>query len=634
MLCSYIVTTTADTGEGSLRSAIDSINQKNTNIVEFQIPCKYAQGKRYLIQVYSPLPAIKYPIKINGINSDGRKIVLVGQNVSTCFSLIDQAHCSIISHFIYKDFAVDICLNSVNNVSIKYSRFSATAINQSSIVGTSIENFTASYNTFTTTTTDTNGIFLTNPTGKICIKNNKFTGFSDATSPSFGNGIYILLNNNSTVDTLKVSNSKFNNFSNVGEGLGGNGILIDFEDTGGKIDKCIVDGCSFKNMTPYDTGIFAYLNAANSKINDLIVSNCSLRGFNTPGSSGILAYLGAPNTRINNYIISKSILENFSNGSFGAWVYLADPAAKVKNFIISETEFNNFSGGFAETFDIWALVYEGTINNFIVSDCLFDGLSNIDANATFAILAETDTESATIKNIDVSNNKFKDLSSSPAFVANPSGSIIKTNVSECLFEGISGVDGAAIILAPLGGSQESTNISGCSFNKISNSGIGVWINSLLPGSIFNKVNISDNTFTEISGASQGISTNLSVATVTISDLNITKNTFTGIEDTSNAILLPTAVGIISNMNISGNTFDGPKATQVGYAVTINVGAGDTTCLNFKHNEADPKKNPTPYQFINSGGIFNLTQGSDSSKNIGQIGIGTGVNPPGSCACTS
>ena len=82
---SFVVTTTADSGPGSLRQAILDSNAATgaTNTIDFDIPGRGVQP----IDLASPLPPITSPVSIDGTSQPGYAgtplITLVAQNAST-----------------------------------------------------------------------------------------------------------------------------------------------------------------------------------------------------------------------------------------------------------------------------------------------------------------------------------------------------------------------------------------------------------------------------------------------------------------------------------------------------------------------------------------------------------------------
>lgn len=651
----YTVTTTADSGTGSLRNIINCINDRKSchiSTIKFNIPSSFSTIINgvlyYTIQPGvstsgSSLPTICYPVDIEGINCDSGIINLDGSfativNISSvgvpiALTLIGRnASRSTINYVYFTNFGVDIYLDDVKNTKINYNSLSTPTINQSSIIGNCIHNLNVTNNTFITTvadsvTTDTNGIFLTNPTGKIKIKNNTFVGFSDVTSLSNGNGIYILLNNGCKLNTLKISGNVFSDFSNPAGEFGGSGILVDFEVKGGIIDKYISTGNTFSNVSIFSAGMFTYINATNSAIKKYIISNCYFSDFNY-GATAVYEAISAANCKINNFNVSACTFNNFSNGSSGILNGLGASGALVNKFVLTQNIFNNFSisSDYGYTVGIRALVNEGTINYFIVSDCTFNTFNNL----AQVILAETNSPNAIITNFDVLDSNFNDLDTSDGVLINPAGPIVNTNILGCLFNNVSNVGSAAVALIVLGGSQEIFNVSKCTFNNISNSSGGIVMYSYIPGTTVNNMNILENKFNIISNNSQAIATNFSSAPATINNLDILKNTFKDIIDTSNAVLLNTTGGVISNINESYNIFSGANATATGWATSINVGVGDSTCLNFKNNKAVPSAQ-VPYNFVNSGGTFNKTAGSDNSTNIGQFSLSGVIGTCSPCA---
>ena len=709
----YAVTTTADHGHGSLRQVIEIINQNKSceiSTIFFDIPSKC----EHVIYIKSSLPSIQYPVEFKGeIELNGKFANSVG------LTLADNASCSIISGIKFRQFQTDIGLNNVGCVQINCNDFSSSFMNQSSIVGNSVSNLSVTYNKFKPTATDSNGISLTNPSGAITFENNVFEGFSDTTSASNGNAIYVLLNNGQTLDTLNVVCNKFDNISNPFAGQGGNGVFVDFEGSGGILTNFNVGSNVFTNISGTLSNIFLGGNGIliNSNASGSEITNFKLIKNNfdtvTAGANAVVVVLNATNTSISEIISVNNIFNNFDEESdevfvcafllglnaSGAYIgtfkdscstytnflngaqaiipYLIVDDCSIDNIIVDGSKFNNFTSGtiavylvlagdntvsnlnifnctfdnfnlttslYSETFGIYAYVL-GTLTNYNVTNCKFTNFSGLgvgDVSLNFAILAETGDQGQTtltsIDNFKVDKCSFKNFSNGLAIATNADiGTIANTCVSKCKFDTTSSpiVPGSTgfIAFVPSGGNQTNTTVTECEFNNISSTSNAIEIFSFSPASVFDKVVMSKNTFKNITGTSQGIISDLISGPLTINNWDITDNKFIDIADISNGILIPTTGGVISNMNVSYNEFTGPNATTDGYAASITIDAGDTTCLKFTNNKANPKCSPIPYVLTNTnaGGIFNLTKGSDSSTNIGKISLVGSIGNPGSCS---
>jgi hypothetical protein len=475
-----------------------------------------------------------------------------------------------------------------------------------------------------------------------------FTNITGTLSNIFlgGNGILI----NSNASGSKITNFKLikNNFDTVTSGA--NAVVVVLNGTNTSISEVISIKNIFKNFDEGSDAAFTSafvlgLNASGAYIGTF-KDSCSTYTNFLNGAQAIIPYLIVDDCSIDNIIVNGSKFNNFTSGTIAVYLVLAGDNT-VSNLKVSNCTFNDFSlttPEYFESFGVYAYTV-GTLTNFDVTNCKFNNFSGLgvgDVSLNFAVLAETgnngQTNPTSITNFNVDKCSFKNFSNSVAISTNADiGDIVNARISKCKFDTISSpiVPGVGFIaFVPLGGDQTNTTVIECEFDNISATSNAITINSLTSGSVFDKVVMSKNTFKNITGDSQGILSVLTGAPVTINNWDMTDNKFVNISDTSNGILLPTTGGIISNMNVSNNEFTGPNATTDGYAVSITIDAGDTTCLKFTNNKANPKCNPIPYVFTNKnvGGVFNLTKGSDSSTNVGQIQIVGTVGPVGSCSC--
>ena len=442
-------------------------------------------------------------------------------------------------------------------------------LNQNGIVGTSISNLDVDRNIFATTATDTNGIFLSNPTGTVNVSDCTFDGFSDVTSAANGNGIYALLDNGDTLDTLSVSGSSFTNINNPAIGYGGNGIFVDFESGSGTLTNLNISESTFSNFSDATAGVFAHLNASGSTLTNLNVAGSTFSNFADSSnlSFGVVARLFAPGASITNFNVTRSSFSDMNDGCFGA---LASVAA------------------------------DGILTNYSVSDSIFSRFSGSSNNHGGAV-AEADS----------------------------GGTIVNASVTGCIFSDISGPTsfGSVFVLFGAGASIENGSISGCTYNNMSDFSSGALVFGI--GGTLNNCSVSDCAFNNMSSGSTGVATAIFVPS-TITDLSVLDNNFSNIGDTSVGVYLSTSVGTIPTMDVNGNTFTDNLATNNGYGAVIDVSNG-TACLKFTNNTATPASTPDPYLFTQSGvGTFNRTTGSDSSTNTGTIDIVGTVGAPGSC----
>jgi hypothetical protein len=117
---------------------------------------------------------------------------------------------------------------------------------------------------------------------------------------------------------------------------------------------------------------------------------------------------------------------------------------------------------------------------------------------------------------------------------------------------------------------------------------------------------------------------------TITEGSISASTFRDIGSGSRGIDYD-SIASSQSLQITNNLFTG-TSSSTGYAASVNVTVG-SLCLEFTGNQASPASNPSPYQFVRSGGVFNRTAGSDSSTNIGEIATSGTIGDPGSCSAS-
>lgn len=141
------------------------------------------------------------------------------------------------------------------------------------------------------------------------------------------------------------------------------------------------------------------------------------------------------------------------------------------------------------------------------------------------------------------------------------------------------------------------------------------------------LNLSNSIFVDLNAGSAGIF-NFANAAV-IRDLRISNCAFSDIDDTCNGIVYHKAEASSSSIQINNNAFSGSSVTA-GYGVDITVASG-SLCLEFTENSATPANTPAPYVFSQTGGVFNRTNGSDETTNIGQISTSGTIGNSGSCS---
>lgn len=223
----------------------------------------------------------------------------------------------------------------MNNNTI--SGFHIMANNGNGLSGTHVHNLIAYQNTFVTNVSDTNGIFLLNPSGQVLIGNDSFSQFFDQNTFFYGNGIYIELDSGNTLDSLTVMGSMFDNIQDPGFS-GGSGIRLNL--FGGNINRFDVLKSTFTSISEFGAGIFASI-ASGAVIADLNVLNSTFSNFSGL-ASGINTALSGTGT-ITNFNVSNSTFEGFSS-SRGFNIQVTGNST-ISNFNISNNDFNYLSDG-------------------------------------------------------------------------------------------------------------------------------------------------------------------------------------------------------------------------------------------------------------------------------------------------
>ena len=278
--------------------------------------------------------------------------------------------------------------------------FIFNTVDQSGIVGTGINNLTAIQNTFIvpTTVTDTNGIFLTNPTGVVNVGTSIFSNMSDKTSFFNGNGVLVLLNNGSTFDTLNVFGSTFTNITEPSDQLGGNGILLYFEGTGSTLNNWITSGNTFSNISNIGSGVGTVIGGSGNTLNNWIILENTFSYINN-AAYGVYSRNNADNT-VANWVISNNIVSNLENNGFGFYSENFTNSV-IDNWIISDNTFTNI----INSLGILVQMESSTFANWCISGNTF---SNISGNS-MAIIPQFFSPNA-IPNWSIINNTFSNIS--------------------------------------------------------------------------------------------------------------------------------------------------------------------------------------------------------------------------------
>jgi len=256
---------------------------------------------------------------------------------------------------------------------------------ENGIAGTGISNLLADRNTFTTNTTDTNGISLLNPSGQIIVTNSSFTGFLDDISLNNGNGIYVELDAGNTLNTLTLAENSFIgiNSSNTSNN-GGNGLYLNLFD--GTIANLNISDSIFNTASipalNLGNGLFANLDL-NGSITTLNISDTTFTGISN-NSDGVLANL--VNGTIANMNVSESVFNGITGGSNGINALLDSPGPNtITTLSVSGCTFTGINGTGGTCAGITADIQSGsTIPNMSVTGNIFSGISIGSLGLTYA----------------------------------------------------------------------------------------------------------------------------------------------------------------------------------------------------------------------------------------------------------
>lgn len=349
------------------------------------------------------------------------------------------------------------------------------------IFGIGITNFAADQNTFDTLIPNTNGIYLQNPSGQVVVSNSSFSNFTDQNAPGNGNGngIFIEMTSNNTLDLLRLEGSLFNNISFISGAVGGTGILVQGSGTITTLDS---SGNTFSN---FFSGVGIFNDGAT--IHTLRSSEDTFSLFDVGSgiaNTGMLGTLSVTGDNFNQLLSARAIFNNnsidvfnFSNNT----VYLLTAGSiAVQSFGTIDTV--SFSG-----------------NSFIDLDSSF-GTVNIGSIDTFSS----------------SGNTFSGLNSSNG-IQNP-GTIYTFTSTGDSFSFLNASNGINS-----DGSINSLTYSGGSFSGLTES------NGILNNDSISQLSVLGNSLTGLIGNSTGI---LSASSTIVTSIDISNNTFTGVDITA------------------------------------------------------------------------------------------------------
>ena len=287
------------------------------------------------------------------------------------------------------------------------SGFEIMANNGNGLSGTNVHNLVAYENTFVTNVSDTNGIYLFNPSGEVVIGSDTFTDFVDLNTFFYGNGLYLQLDAGNTLDNLTVIGSMFDNIEDLGFS-GGSGIRLNL--FGGRINHLHVSDTTFTSISEFGAGIFTSV-ANGAVITDFTVSTSKFENFSGI-ASGINTALSGTGT-ITDFTVSNNTFIGFSDSQ--GFNIQSTGSSTISNFNISNNNFKYFSGG-SRGFNT-QLFNTAAITQLNVSGNIFFGIYDTSQGFVYANGASSNNAVA------LSNNTFTgNGSASNGYAANISTS--------------------------------------------------------------------------------------------------------------------------------------------------------------------------------------------------------------------
>lgn len=432
------------------------------------------------------------------------------------------------------------------------------------------------------------------------VMNSTFNNFTGNFTSRMGDGIFVELDNNFALDTLTVTGCTFTNCFNAVSNPGGNAVYAFLN--GGELDTMTISGCSMTGNT--SSGLITI-----ETNNDGFLSNANIiknTFSNTSSATMIAANLTNPGTVSNLNIVECS----FVDISGGIGIDVENSAGFISNLNIDDCSFENFSAaqgvrvetsltGIVETMNVkncrcvniysQAAFTIGTADTSAIGNVTFTGNTFTGSNHfSDSIFTQLDSSNPTMFN--VWQNTFNDFIGSAQGIGFNANGPVTLNVWNNRFTGFSNANAIDVSVAGL----SDVTISGCEFDGLEGFGFAV----IMSSSAATSMQITDNRFTNLSGPIDAVAINSS--------------------------------GPSSTALVQGNTFLGDSTVPVGYGASVTV-SGGTLCLGFTDNSANPALTPIPYSFIQTGGTFNLTTGSDMSTNTGAFMLTGTIGQPGSCS---
>lgn len=268
---------------------------------------------------------------------------------------------------------------------------------QNGLHGENIENLIASNNQFIATGNDSNGIYLLNPLGSISIKNCGFSDFVDALTPLYGNGIFVELLTNHTLDNLSISQCEFSNFTNPHDGLGSCGVAVHL--FGGSLNSFTLTKSYFDEFYINGNGVLVQL-TAHATLSNCTVDQSYFTNFynNSPG-----VFLTTSGGTLSSLKVSNCLFNDVRDNSAGISLYM--PGGVLNRLKVSKSRFVSIEDDSA---GVSLEMLGGTILYTRIHDCAFNNMINDSSGIA------VDLPSGLVSDLRIIDNRFVNVSEANA----------------------------------------------------------------------------------------------------------------------------------------------------------------------------------------------------------------------------
>jgi hypothetical protein len=203
------------------------------------------------------------------------------------------------------------------------------------LVGNGISNFTAVGNVFENSDASLAGIYLRNVLGQVVIEDSLFNNIQN------GQGIYIPIDNGSTLSLFSVEGCSFSDINNTSI-TGGNGVFVDLID--GSLEEATISKSFFSNIdnsTSKDGGNGVLMNLRGGSLIHFSASECMISNVHDSGAGIALGFVASSS------VYNVEIFNNtFTGINGGIGVYAGSASNQVSSQTnLSNNTFSNISNG-------------------------------------------------------------------------------------------------------------------------------------------------------------------------------------------------------------------------------------------------------------------------------------------------